>query len=173
MEIRVTRFGESHGKPTFTDIVGGLDEAVANCGGDEILNCALVFQIDSSNQTVDGFHEDDRITGVLKRGPRHERNILDQADHTQHRCRIDVIAKCFVVEAHVAASDWRAEKGARLAQAVNDFTELPHNLRMLRVSEIQTIRCSYRAPACTYDVAACFRDRQLRSFPRMPCHSIS
>ena len=43
------------------------------------------------------------------------REVFDQADHAEHRRRIDVFAERFVVEADIAAGDRRAEGDAGFA----------------------------------------------------------
>ena len=75
------------------------------------------------------------------------RHIVQNAHNAQHRRGINAFALGLVVERDVAAGNRRTQRRAGLADAVNGRRKLRHNLRLLRVAEVQAVGCRYRRRA--------------------------
>ena len=107
-------------------------------------------------ETVGGKHARQRARGVL-----------DHADDADDRRRQNRAAVGLVVQAHVAAGDRNLERAARLAEPGDGLGELPHDLRPLRIAEVQAVGRADRHGAGARDVARRFGQRQPRALPRI------
>ena len=99
--------------------------------------------------------------GLLLERNGHRRGGLHQADDAHHRRRLDRLAQRFVIEADVAAGDRRFEEAAGFRDAFDRFHELRHDLRPLRIAEVQIVGGRHRQRADGRKIAAAFGDRQL------------
>src|ERR1051326_2275112 len=94
-------------------------------------------------------------------------NVVQNADDSKHRCGVYPFAQGFVVEADVATSDGNLEFLAGLCKAVDGLRELPHDRRLLGISEIQAIGCADRIRPGAGDLASGLSDRMHRPEPRI------
>src|SRR5579864_4020825 len=94
-------------------------------------------------------------------------NIVENADDSKYRCGVDPFAQGFVIEADVAASDGNFQFLAGLGDAVDGLGELPHDRRLLGISEIQAIGCADWIRPGTGDLARGFSDRMHGPEPRI------
>ena len=81
-------------------------------------------------------------------------DVLENADDAQHRRGIDAFAQSLVVEADVAAGDRNIEFFAGLGDAVDHLRELPHDLRLFRIAEVQAVGRANRSRARARHIAA-------------------
>ena len=72
-------------------------------------------------------------------------HVVENSDHAEHRRRINSFAQCLVVEADVAAGDGNLQLFAGLGDAVDRLRELPHDLRLFRIAEVQAIGRGHRS----------------------------
>src|ERR1051326_7144107 len=94
-------------------------------------------------------------------------NIVQNADDSKHRRGVYPFAQGFVVEADIATSDGNLEFLAGLCKAVDGLRELPHDRRLLGISEIQAIGCADRIRPGAGDLASGLSDRMHRPEPRI------
>ena len=92
---------------------------------------------------------------------------IENADHSDGRRRINRAALGLVVERDVSRNHRRSERQAGLADAADALRELPHDLRPLRRSEIQTIGDRDRPSSASRDVAGRLGHRLLASLVRI------
>ncbi len=90
-------------------------------------------------QQVVTSHQGDRRWG--------RRQVLDQAEDGNDGGGVDVAPPALVVQADVAPDDGNAERQARLGHAVDGLGELPHDLGVFRVAEVQAVDQGHRASA--------------------------
>ena len=72
-------------------------------------------------------------------------NVFENADDSDHGCWIDSFAQGFVIKADVAASNRNVKFLAGLSDAINHLRELPHDVRLLWIAEIQAIGRAHRS----------------------------
>ena len=89
--------------------------------------------------------------------------VVDHAEQTDDRSGIDVGAGRLVVEADVAADHRSTEGLTSLRQSVDGFRQLPHDLGMFGVTEVETVHDSQRAGAHTGQVQHRFGDHSGRA----------
>ena len=70
---------------------------------------------------------------------------VDHAEQTDDRCGVDVGTGRLVVQADVAADNRRTEGLTGLGHPVDSLRELPHDLGVLRVSEVQAVHDGQRS----------------------------
>ena len=102
--------------------------------------------------------------------PSHRRaasNIVDHAEHTNHRRRKNRNFTGLVVERHVATSDRRSEFETTIGQPTNRLGELPHHFRILRRTEVQAVRDRQRLRTGDCDIAIRLGKRKLRTGVRI------
>ena len=83
--------------------------------------------------------------------------FVDLSDHDDQRRRVDGAFGVLVVEADVAAGHGSVEGHAAFLQALHAGLELPEDLRLRGIAEIQAVRQSQRASAGADDVPRAFR----------------
>ena len=88
-------------------------------------------------------------------------DILDEPDHTEDGRRMDGNALGIVVEADVAAGDGDLEGFAGLGQPGDGLLELPHDLGLLGIPEVQAVGDADGPGADAGQVAAGFGDGDL------------
>ena len=70
---------------------------------------------------------------------RHGRRVGQLADHPHDRRGVDRPAAALVVERHVAADHGHAQRQAGVAQPLDRARELPRDVRLLRVAEVEAV----------------------------------
>ena len=90
-------------------------------------------------------------------------DVFEKANYTQHRSWINALSQSLVVEADVAAGDRDFEFLAGLSDAVNRLRELPHDVGLLGIGEVQAIRRADGSRARAGDVASGFGNRVHRA----------
>src|SRR4051794_27420499 len=90
-------------------------------------------------------------------------NVFEDTHHPEHRCGINTFAERLVVKTHVAASDGNLQLLARLSDAVDGLRELPHDVRLLGIAEVQAVGGANGSGTRTRDFAGSFGHRVHRS----------
>src|SRR5690349_11863246 len=72
------------------------------------------------------------------------RDIVENSDHRDCRCRGNRVSFGLVIKANIAADDWNIKRQRRITQSLNALNELPHNFGAFGISIIQAIRYSRR-----------------------------
>ena len=93
--------------------------------------------------------------------------IVHQPDHADHRRRQDALAFGLVVKRDVAGDDRRAQRVAGVGDAEAGLFELPHDLRPLRIAEVQAVGDGQRLAADAGDVAGRLGHRVRRAQARL------
>src|SRR5262245_23166385 len=93
--------------------------------------------------------EQDGIPFIPEPRRRRMRNILQFAQHSYHRARINRAVGTLVVEAYISSSDGSLQGPACITDATDRLFELPEHLRLPRISKVQTICYSDRLSAST------------------------
>ena len=93
--------------------------------------------------------------------------IFENTDNAQHRRRINSLAQSFVIKADVAPGNGDFQFLTSFGDPVNHLRELPHDVRLLRVSEVQAIGRPDRRRARTGHVARGFGHSVHGSQPRI------
>ncbi len=93
-------------------------------------------------------------------------NIVQCAHNSQHRRGINAFAQSLVVKADIAASDGHVQCFAGFGDAIHHLGKLPHDMRLLRIAEVQAIGRAHRRSAAAGHVAGrvrhCVHGAQLR-----------
>ena len=123
-------------------------------------------------QRVRGVHrrakQDDGVAGVLKPRGGDVFRLLDEADDGDGRRGVNCTERpALVIERDIAAGDRRVEGAAALCQTAHGFLELPENLRVVRVAEVEVVRRAERGGPGTREVAASLGDSGLPAFVRV------
>src|SRR5262249_61911489 len=80
-------------------------------------------------------------------------------DHPDHRCGENRPGGRLIVEGHVAADDWDPERVARQRDPLDGANELPRDVRLLWVAEVQAVRESKRPSSDTGEVRGALEHR--------------
>src|SRR5215467_5764344 len=105
-----------------------------------LLTVVKHFQILTPSQIVSGLPEQHNDISVVPKPLSHGSiSLLDQTDHPQHRRGIDRESVRLVIETDVSAHNRNVEMFARVLHALDRQHKLPHNIRSLRIAEIQTV----------------------------------
>ncbi len=83
-------------------------------------------------------------------------NVLDETDGAYDRCRVDRAAVRLVVKRDVPGHDRKPERRARRSDPVDRFGQLPSDLRLLRIAEVETVGEAERLAAGARHVASRF-----------------
>ncbi len=86
-------------------------------------------------------------------------HIMHQADHPDHRRRINRTFGILIVQTDVAADHRRTQHPAGFRHTVYRGLQLPENVRLLRITEVQVIRNRQRLRAGAHNVAGRFAHR--------------
>src|SRR6202035_35418 len=84
-------------------------------------------------------HDRDPVALFAEAEPAGPRHIRELADHADDRRRGDRALGPFVVQRDVAADDRDAECAAAVAKAPHRFGQLPGDVRLLRIAEVQAV----------------------------------
>ncbi len=173
------RLGQGLCEPALGEVVRGVDHAVAR-GVDEdvgelLLRVRPELRGHAAEVAVDdigprravellggGAEQVDRLAGVLPARRGGTGDVVEHAEHADHRGRVDGDAAGLVVQRHVAAGDGDAELLAAGGQTLDGLRELPHDLRVLRRAEVEAVGDGERPGARGGDVAVCLGERELR-----------
>ncbi len=80
-----------------------------------------------------------RKSGLAEIGADGFVHVFHDSHDANHRRWIDAFAERLVVEADIAAGDWGFQLLAGLGDAINGLRELPHDMRLLGIAEVQAI----------------------------------
>ena len=94
-------------------------------------------------------------------------DVVEQADHRDRRRRVDRAAAGLVVERDVARDHRRAERLGRVAETADRLGQLPHDLRLLGIAEVQAVGERERPRAGARDVARRLGHRRDRAGARI------
>src|SRR5579863_3044672 len=94
-------------------------------------------------------------------------HVLENSHHSEHRRRIDSLAQSFVIKTDVATGDGDLQLFACFGDAINRLRELPHDVRLLRIAEVQAVRRSYWSRTRTRHLARGLGDRMYRAQSRI------
>ena len=72
-------------------------------------------------------------------------HIINNPQHTHHRCRQNRLRTRLVIERNITARNRNDQLLRAIRQTMNRLTELPHHRRILRGTKIQTVRHRHRA----------------------------
>ena len=97
-------------------------------------------------------------TRLSEVGFHREVNIFQNANHPDHRRRINPLSQSLVIQAHIAAGDGSAQRFTGLAYAVDHLRELPHDLWFFRIAEVQAVGSGNRSRAGAGDITRGFSD---------------
>ena len=100
----------------------------------------------------EGTNECDHVAVAEEAEPPRARRIRQLADHSDHRRRQDRAVRRFVVQRDIAADDGDSERLARLAHPLHGLGELPRDMWLLRVAEVQAVRQPERLGADAREV---------------------
>ena len=91
----------------------------------------------------------------------------DDPHHGDGGGGIDGPLGALVVETHVAARDRRVEDAAGLRQSANRFLELPEDLRVVRIAEVQIVGRAQRRGPGAGEIARRLGHRDFAAFIRI------
>src|SRR5438128_4402745 len=97
--------------------------------------------------------QNDRVPFILEPLRGDMLGFFDDAHHRNRWRRVDGAAGALVVKADIAAGHWRIQEAAGLGKSAHRFLELPENLRVVRVAEVQVVGYAERSGAGTGEVA--------------------
>ena len=104
--------------------------------------------------------QEDNIAVIFKPLAHRTLDRINEADHPDHRARIDGNSIGFVVKAHISTDNRNIKGFARIRKTLNHQFELPHNLRTFGISKIQRVRQAKRLGTCADKVSSrfCYRN---------------
>ena len=106
--------------------------------------------------------ERDRLARALEAQPPGPARVGQPADHADHRRRVDRAGGALVVEGHVAADDRRPERAAGVAEAAHRLGQLPGDVRLLGVAEVEVVGRAQRLGADAGEVGGALEHRRDR-----------
>ncbi|CAB4347490.1 unannotated protein [freshwater metagenome] len=74
---------------------------------------------------------------------------IDHTEHSDHRSGINIGALRLVIQTDVSTDDRRVKRHAGFRHAIDGLRQLPHDLGMFRVTEVQTVHNSQRTSTYT------------------------
>ncbi len=86
-------------------------------------------------------------------------DVLDQSQHPHHRRGIDRLAPGLIVEADIAADDRYAENLAGLGHPPDALFQLPVDLKLFRIAEVEAVGDGQGPGAGTGEIPRRFRNR--------------
>src|ERR1700687_4821537 len=176
---RDTTFGERYCQSSFADVVRRAHQAFRDRLQADALDLLLDVQVDPRRRATHQVmrqcqilaaselfacppQQNDHVTFGLEPLRRVMIDVLQKPDHRNGRGRGNRGALGLVVETDVAADDRHVQGVARVANAAHRFAELPHDLRLLWIAEIQAIGDTQRRCAGTHHIARAFDHRDHR-----------
>ncbi len=108
--------------------------------------------------------QDQRLAGLVAQpGGQAPGDVVDHAEHADHRGGQDGRRAGLVVEADVPAGDRNTQGRTTIRQTAHGLGELPHDAGVLRRAEVEAVRHRDRGGAGDGDVAVGLGQRELRS----------
>src|SRR5215467_12665021 len=177
-------FGHSHENTAIGDVVRGGDKAVADQAAHEVAMPALggeihrrrstllppanLAQIHRLPQPAAGLaNEEDRIALALERSRHGLGEFIEQSDAADRWCRQNGAAIGFVIERDIPRHDWKVERATGLADAAHTADELTHDLRPLRIAEVEIVGERQRLRTDCAEIAPRLGDRLLAALERI------
>ncbi len=108
-----------------------------------------------------------RVTVIGEADRDATRHIVEEAQDTDHRSRVDRHRSGLVVEGYVTAGHRQAELAAGVREPPGRLGKLPHDLRILGRTEVQAVRDGDRHGPGRGHIAACFGECELRTCERV------
>jgi hypothetical protein len=174
---------ERLGETALGEIVGRVDQPVARCVDEDVGQQLLAREVDgrrpAAEEAVDrvplgaaelvaGVAEQvDKRAVLVEAVPGASRDVVDDAQDTDHGGRQDGRVARLVVEADVAAGDRGAQGLAAVGESAHRLGELPHDARILRGAEVEAVRDGERPRAADRDVAVGLGEGELRAGVRV------
>ena len=97
--------------------------------------------------------------------------VRHAADHADHRCRVDRAARlggwALVVQRHIPAHDRGLQRAAGIAQAADRLRQLPGDVSLLGVAEVEVVRRPQRLRADAREVRRALQHRLDRARVRV------
>src|ERR1700747_1884160 len=94
-------------------------------------------------------------------------HVFEYSDNTDDGRGIDSFPPSLVIKADVAAGDWYVQFFASFRHAVDNLRELPHDVRLLGIAEVQAISRAHGNCACASHIPRCFRNGVHSAQPRI------
>src|ERR1051326_3264919 len=85
-------------------------------------------------------------------------HIFVDSDDSKHGGGIDALTQSFVIKADIPAGNGDFQLFTSFSDSVNNLRELPHDVRLFGISEVQTVRGSDRNCAAAGYVTSSFGD---------------
>jgi len=167
--------GEGLGDAAVGDVVGAAQEAALGRGGQELVQAPLAGQVGLGDparglavddalvgraverrRAVAG--DEDDITLLTEGGADCQRCVVEDADHADHRRRVDRPAVVLVVERDVARDDREPERLAGERHPLDRLGQLVADVGRLGVAEVEAVRDGGRAGAGAGHVAGRLAD---------------
>src|SRR5580704_5911341 len=82
-------------------------------------------------------------------------HVVESSDYTEHRRGINSFTQSFVVKADVAAGDGNLKLLTGFSDAVDGLRELPHDVRLFGIAEVEAVGRGQRSCSRTGDLARC------------------
>ena len=111
--------------------------------------------------------QNDRVPFILEPLRGDMLGFFDDAHHRNRWRRVDGAAGALVVKTDIASGHRRIQDAAGLGKSAHRFLELPENLRVVRVAEVQVVGHAERSGAGTGEVARRLGDRDFAAFIRI------
>src|SRR5665647_1722941 len=171
-------FGQRYGETALGAVVSAPQQARLYGRAKLALQLDLELQVEVGHAALDlavgdflilasvhpaglGAEHHDHVAVVLEGVVDVDADVVVHAQHADHRRGVDGLAEALVVEAHVAAHDRRVERLAGLGDALDGLLELPVDLALLRVAEVEAVGDRHRQGAGADQVAGRLGDRRL------------
>ena len=153
------RLRQRDGEPALGDVVRGAQRArahgladrgvdgpqLAQVGGRQLALrrlAAQLRQLRAGRRRGPAARGDQRhgVAGLREAEPARALRVGQLADHAHHGRRVDRAAAALVVERDVPAHDRHAERAARVGQPGHRAGQLPGDVRLLGVAEVEAVR---------------------------------
>ena len=120
---------------------------------------AQLGELAGEQGSSEGAHERDLVSRARKAQAPGPACVGQAAEHSDDGGRVDGAGGTLVVERDVAADDRRLQSAAGLAQAADGFAQLPGDVRLLRVAEVEVVGRAERLGADAGEVGGALEHR--------------
>ena len=126
-----------------------------------------LLQIERSSQPAGlAFtQEKDHASSLTKHSGHQFDSLFDFAHHPDHRSWMDRPGRRLIVETDISARHRQIKRPARLGHSLHSLTQLPENLRIVRISIVQIIGQPERHRSGAGQIPAGLRHQRFRSLP--------
>ena len=101
------------------------------------MNNAQVF---ACSQLIPRFTQQDNDIPFIPEPLGQERSaVIEKPYHAYDRCGVYPFSECLIVKTDISACDRGLKGVACLDHSLNETTELPHDLRLFRIAEIEAV----------------------------------